>query len=294
MKRLDALRQKTAQRGRAHRPPRAGEVGHRGQDPRGRAPPHRGRATEAAQAERADAAFAAARAAEAGAAASPSTPTRAAPTRPPSTPTTSMSRRGGRPHRARRARARGGRIVAEATRRWRAHSEHAARVRIADKQLAAARAVQAVRKLREAWSPSTARRTRWRRGGRAARRARGGGAQLKRSTEAAASEMRRAPPAPSGAARCSSSARRRRSPSSPRAATRTRSSGRDEDARQAREAKRIEATLAANMTALQGRLIRDYQTEALERDAHASVAAVEEKAKSISRRVRRPPTRSSC
>ena len=58
---------------------------------------------------------------------------------------------------------------------------------------------------------------------------------------------------------------------------------RDEDARLARERKRMQKELEANMTNLQERIIKDYQIEAKERaTAEAHRQAVEEKEKSIS------------
>ena len=58
---------------------------------------------------------------------------------------------------------------------------------------------------------------------------------------------------------------------------------RDEDARLAKERKKVQKTLEDNMTALQGRIVRDYQLEAKERETHlAHVKAVEEKEKAMS------------
>ena len=58
---------------------------------------------------------------------------------------------------------------------------------------------------------------------------------------------------------------------------------RDEDARLARERKKMSAALEANMEQLQGRIVAQYRTEAREREqAAAHRAAIEEKAKAIS------------
>lgn len=58
---------------------------------------------------------------------------------------------------------------------------------------------------------------------------------------------------------------------------------RDEDARLARERRRMNETLEANMSALQGRIVQQYKEEARQRETSAAhKAAVEEKAKAMS------------
>ena len=58
---------------------------------------------------------------------------------------------------------------------------------------------------------------------------------------------------------------------------------RDEEARLARERKKMDATLASNMSQLQGRIVQQYKEEAHQREtAAAHKAAVEAKAKAIS------------
>lgn len=103
---------------------------------------------------------------------------------------------------------------------------------------------------------------------------------LKASTEAAAAEMRSA-----NAKRAERDAAVAKAREAEKAAILAKGGNpyqvfrqRDEDARMARERKRVAATLDANMTALQGRIVRDYQTEAKERETSAAhKAAIEEK-----------------
>ena len=193
------------------------------------------------------------------------------------------------PQRAHREARAAGRLVDESMRaEERARHEEEVRMQVADQQLAAARKghKRAVASLRERVARERAAEGQVDEGRQARLEKRAEAViALKESTEAAASEMR------------SSNARRKerldevaKQREEEKFAILAKGGNpyqvfrqRDEDARMARERKRVQKELEANMTNLQERIVKDYKLEAKERSAAESHRqAVEEKAKSIS------------